>query len=233
MIIAPLAAIVFCARQDRGKLVRLIPYVVVGGLLLLGYALVLRSLTGSLTVSARVPSLAGSVPMSSEAADLLGKQLVLDELDWLNVPNNKPVNLAGKATLVRWWTDTCPSCAMSLPAIERLRKKFATRGLQTLAIYHPKPPRDVAAHDVLQMAKTIGYTGWVATDLQWKTLQRVYTGAHERRSTSVCFLLDEKGVIRYVHPGPAFGPTGDPEKRQLNQDYLNITAAIEALVSEP
>ena len=180
-----------------------------------------------------VPSLAGGVPMSSEAADLLGKHLVLDELDWLNTPDNKPVKLAGKATLVRWWTDTCPSCAMSLPAIELLRKKFATRGLQTLAVYHPKPPRDVAAHDVLQMAKAIGYTGWVATDLQWETLQRVYLGTDERPSTSVCFLLDGKGVIRYVHPGPAFGPTDDPEKCQLNQDYLNITAAIEAMVSEP
>lgn len=179
------------------------------------------------------PSLAGSVPMSSEAADLLGNHLVWDELDWLNTPDNKPVKLAGKATLVRWWTDTCPSCAMSLPAIERLRKKFATRGLQTLAVYHPKPPRDVAASDVLQMARAIGYTGWVATDLQWKTLQRVYLGTDERRSTSVCFLLDGQGVIRYVHPGPAFGPTEDPEKRQLNQDYLNITAAIEAMVSEP
>ncbi len=180
-----------------------------------------------------VPSLAGSVPMSSEAADLLGKHLVLDELVWLNTPDNKPVNLAGKATLVRWWTDTCPSCAMSLPAIERQRKQFATRGLRTLAVYHPKPPRDVAAHDVLHMAKAIGYTGWVATDLQWKTLQRVYPGAHKRRSTSVCLLLDGKGVIRYAHPGPAFGPTDDPEKRRLNQDYLNITAAIEALVSQP
>ncbi len=180
-----------------------------------------------------VPSLAGSAAMSSEAADLLGTHLVLDELDWLNTPDNKPVKPAGKATLVRWWTDTCPSCAMSLPAIERLRKEFATRGLQTLAVYHPKPPRDVAANDVLQMAKAIGYTGWVATDLQWKTLQRVYLGTDERRSTSVCFLVDGKGVIRYVHPGPAFGPTDEPAKRRLNQDYLNITAAIEAVVSEP
>ena len=66
-----------------------------------------------------VPSLAGSVPMSSEAADLLGKHLVLDELDWLNTPDNKPIKLAGKVTLVRWWTDTCPSCAMSLPCPSR------------------------------------------------------------------------------------------------------------------
>ncbi|GJM23871.1 MAG: hypothetical protein DHS20C16_02860 [Phycisphaerae bacterium] len=179
------------------------------------------------------PSLAGGVPMSSEAADLLGKHLVLDELDWLNTPGNKSVTMAGKVTLVRWWTDTCPSCAMSLPAIERLRNRFAARGLQTLAVYHPKPPRDVAANDVLQMAKAIGYTGWVASDLQWKALQRIYLDTADRHSTSVCFLLDGNGIIRYVHPGPAFGPTDDPEKRRLNQDYLNITAAIEALVSQP
>lgn len=180
-----------------------------------------------------VRSLAGGVPMSSEAADLLGKRLMLGELDWLNTPDNKPPELAGKATLVRWWTDTCPSCSMSLPAIEQQRREFAARGLQTLAVYHPKPPRKVASHDVLQMAKAIGYTGWVATDLQWKTLQRVYLGTDERRSTSVSFLLDGKGVIRYVHPGPAFGPTDDPDKVQCNQDYLHLVAAIKAILPEP
>ncbi|MCH8244236.1 MAG: redoxin domain-containing protein, partial [Planctomycetes bacterium] len=101
--------------------------------------------------------------MSSQAADLLGRHLGLDELDWVNTPDNKPVKLGGKATLVRWWTDTCPSCAMSLPAIERLRKKFAKRGFQAFAVYHPKPPRDVAADDILRMAKAMEYTGWVAT----------------------------------------------------------------------
>ncbi len=180
-----------------------------------------------------MPSLAGGVPMSSQAADLLGKRLVLDELDCLNTPDNKPPEPAAKVTLVRWWTDTCPSCAMSLPAIDQLRREFATRGLQTLAVYHPKRPRNVTAHEVLQMAKAIGYTGWVATDPQWKTLQRVYLGTDERRSTSVCFLLDGKGVIRYVHPGPAFGRTDDPDKVQLNQDYLHLVAAIKAILAEP
>ncbi len=180
-----------------------------------------------------VPSLAGGVPMSSEVADLLGKRLVLDELVWLNTPNNKPVELKGRVTMVRWWTDTCPFCAMSLPAIERLRDEFATRGLQTIGVYHPKPPRDVPEDEVLRTAKTIGYTGWVATDLQWKTLQDVFLGTGERRSTSLCVLLDGRGIIRYAHPGPAFGPTDDPAKRRLNQDHVNITAAIEALLSEP
>lgn len=180
-----------------------------------------------------VPSLVGSVPMSSEGADLLGKRLVLDDLAWLNTPNNESTQLEGKVTLVRWWTGTCPWCAMSLPAIERLREGFTTRGLQTLAVFHPKPPRDVPADEVLRLAKSLGYTGWVATDLQWKTLQEVFPGIGERRSTSVSFLLDRKGVIRYVHPGPAFGPTDEPTKRQLNRDYVNITAAIEALLLEP
>lgn len=180
-----------------------------------------------------VPSLAGGVPMSFEGADLLGKRLVLDELAWLNTPNNDSIPLEGKVTLVRWWTGTCPWCAMSLPAIERLHEGFTTKGLQTLAVFHPKPPRDVPADEVLRLAKALGYTGWVATDLQWKTLQDVFLGIGERRSTSVTFLLDRKGVIRYVHPGPAFGPTDDPTKRQLNQDYVNITAAIESLLSGP
>lgn len=165
---------------------------------------------------------------------MLGTRLVLDGLEWLNTADGEPVTLTGrKVTLVRWWTDSCPYCAMSLPAIELLREKYAARGLQTIAVYHPKPPRDVAATKILQMAGDIGYTGPVAADLQWQTLQRVYLDHSSRRSTSVCFLVDEDGIVRYVHPGPAFGPTDEPSLQRLNQDYLNLAAAIEALVSRP
>lgn len=179
-----------------------------------------------------VPSLAGGVPMPSEAADMLGKHLAWDELVWLNTPHNQPVQLKGKVTLVRWWTDTCSFCATSLPAMDRLREEFAKRGLQTVAVYHPKPPRDVPANEVLRSAKAIGHQGWVATDMQWNTLRGEFLAAKRGRSTSVSFLLDDRGVIRYVHPGPAFGPTDDPAKRRLNQDYANIRAAIEKLLAE-
>ncbi|UCF68493.1 MAG: redoxin domain-containing protein, partial [Acidobacteriota bacterium] len=38
--------------------------------------------------------------------------------------------------LIRWWTDTCPYCEASLPALEKLRQRYADRGLVVVGIYH-------------------------------------------------------------------------------------------------
>ncbi|MHC5109410.1 MAG: peroxiredoxin family protein [Planctomycetota bacterium] len=163
---------------------------------------------------------------------MLGRRVSLEGLSWLNTPGAHALSLKGKVTLVRWWTDKCPFCARSLAAIEWLRERFAGRGLQTLAVYHPKPPRDVKPDVVLQVASTIGYSGWVASDLQWNNLRKLVPDIHSRRSTSVSFLIDENGMIRYVHPGPVFGPGDDPAQQKGNQDFLDIVRAIEDLLSE-
>ena len=165
-------------------------------------------------------------------SDLVGKQISFDNLAWLNLPGNRAPPLSGKATLVRWWTDGCRYCATSLPAIEQLRERFANRGLQTLAVYHPKPPRNVPPDQVLQAAKNIGYTGWVASDLQWKVLMNLAPDLHRRRSTSMTFLVDPKGIIRFVHRCPVFGPGNDPSQKDSNRDYLDIVRAVEDLLAE-
>jgi len=164
---------------------------------------------------------------------MLGKPLPLDGLRWLNTPDAKPPALQGKVTLVRWWTETCPFCRRSLPAIETLRKDFGKRGFQAIAVYHPKPPRPVAGTDILRAAKAFGYRGSVAADLEWKTLQRAYLSTGRRTATSVSFLLDRRGIVRFVHPGPEFRPTSNPREKRLNQDYQDIRTAIEALLREP
>lgn len=172
------------------------------------------------------------VPMRADAVDMLGKRLNLADVEWLD-PDSGAFLDPPKAILVRWWTDTCPFCAMSLPAIEQLRTQFREGGLRTLAVYHPKPPRAVPAEDVLRRARELGYRGPVAADLRWETLRELYLDAGTRHSTSVSFLLDPDGVIRYVHPGPAFGPSEDPAQRQYDEDYRNLTAAIRAMLQRP
>ncbi|MGB0717430.1 MAG: redoxin family protein, partial [Phycisphaerae bacterium] len=127
--------------------------------------------------------------MYVDPSGLVGEKISIDGLAWLNLPGDREPLLAGKVTLIRWWTDGCPYCATSLPAIERIRERFADRGLQTIAVYHPKPPRDVAAERVLQQAKNIGYDGWVASDLQWGTLTKLVPNIHSRRSTSMTFVV--------------------------------------------
>ena len=45
-------------------------------------------------------------------------------------------------------------------------------------------------------------------------------------------LVDGDGVIRFVHPGPVFFPSEDPNSARENDDYRLLRQAIEALVAE-
>ena len=179
------------------------------------------------------PSKAGSrVPTSRGGEDMLGLRLPLDSLKWLNTRDGASVDVTGKVTLVRWWTDSCPFCAASLPAIEALTRRYGRAGFQAVGVYHPKPPRHVEAAEVLRSARALGYTGPVATDLDWATLNRVYLSTGNRVSTSVSFILDHDGIIRFINRGPEFRPTDDPAMAEINRDYEDIRSAIEALLAE-
>src|SRR5882672_5278832 len=68
---------------------------------------------------------------------------------WLRTEENKPLDTSSSVTLYRWWTDTCPYCEATLPALEKLRKKYEAKGLKVVAVYHPKPPRDVADETII------------------------------------------------------------------------------------
>ena len=65
----------------------------------------------------------------------------------------------------------------------------------------------------------------VAIDDEWKTLRRWWLDAHPDSWTSVSFLIDRSGVVRFVHLGGAYAPDS-PEYRQMR-------AWIEELLAEP
>src|SRR5215208_1256430 len=77
--------------------------------------------------------------------ELVGTRLPELRFDaWLRTSGAAPPSTPAP-TLYRWWTDSCAYCKASLPAIESLRRRFEPRGLRVVAVYHPKPPRDVPA----------------------------------------------------------------------------------------
>lgn len=146
----------------------------------------------------------------------------LDEITWLDAPFALRGPEAAPATLVRFWTDQCPFCARSMPVLESLRRDLEARGLRTLAVYHPKPPRLVPPEEVRAESEELGYHGPLATDLDWRALRALWLDAAPRPATSATFLLDSAGRIRHVHPGPEL----DPE----DEEYRALVAAIEALL---
>lgn len=173
-----------------------------------------------------------AIPASRAGRNLIGKPLSLGGLQWINTPEGKAVELKGRVTLVHWWTDTGPHCGRSLPAIDRLRKQFASRGLQTIAVYHPEPLHDVSRVNILKAARESGYNGVVATDMQRRTLQRVYPKHNRDAPTDVSFILDRSGVVRYVDPGPVFFPSEEPDSASANRDFSTVERVIGQILDE-
>jgi hypothetical protein len=144
-------------------------------------------------------------PAGGDAADFGG-------LTWVD----KAPELQGKVVLVRWWTNGCPLCSASAPALAELGKKATV-----VSVYHPKPPRDVAGDDVRAFAKEIGMPGVLAIDRDWKVLDR-WMPPKKRSFTSLTFVLDKKGTIRRVHPGGTIEP----------KDADELGQQIDALLAE-
>lgn len=148
---------------------------------------------------------------------------------WVNTEGGKAVDTVGKVTLYRWWTNGCQHCEKTLPAVEALREKYPQ--LRVVAVYHPKPPREVTVAEVRDAAAAMGYAGAVAVDADWSELRKFYLDTGDRPATSASFLVDDKGVIRFAHPGPRFYPSDDPAEAKESDDYHRLEKSVKALVS--
>jgi thiol-disulfide isomerase/thioredoxin len=150
---------------------------------------------------------------------------------WIRGGPYKPADLKGKVVLLRWWTDGCHFCRTTLPVID----KEQSADVVVIGVYHPKPaPRKVRDADVLAFARDIGFTGPIALDEKWKTLERYWLAANPERSwTSVSFLIDRDGVIRWVHGGGEYHPSDDPAHHRCDLEFRDFEKALDAAVAAP
>jgi peroxiredoxin len=172
----------------------------------------------------------------SRGEDRLGVVAPRLELQhWLNSPPLEMDALRGKVVLIRWWTDACPFCAATAPALRELDRKYGHRGLQVIGIFHPKPAGDWSVERMQVAGKRLGLNFPVALDGDWTALRRWWPDLEKRGWTSVSFVVDETGVIRYVHPGGEFheAPGGnDAQHAQCEREYGNIDRVIQRLLAE-
>jgi peroxiredoxin len=152
---------------------------------------------------------------------------------WVNSGPLEIGDLKGKVVLVRWWTDTCELCAATAPALRKLQEKYAAQGLQVVGIFHPKPAGDWSVQRVQRSAARNAFTFPVALDGDWTALKRWWLDGARRSYTSVSFLVDKHGVIRYVHPGGEFHESDGSRGHDLCQaDFKAIDKTIGELLSE-
>lgn len=162
---------------------------------------------------------------------------------WINSEPMTLQDLRGQVVLVRWWTDTCPYCASSAPALRKLHETYSDQGLTIVGVFHPKAGRDDPL-DVERVQRSVDSRRFqfpVAIDWDWRTrtLKDWWHTGPKRDATSVTFLLDKAGVIQFVHPGMEYHHAEDTDSShdpadhaQCALDMATIEAAIEKLLAE-
>jgi thiol-disulfide isomerase/thioredoxin len=145
---------------------------------------------------------------------------------WINSPPLTLSQLRGKVIFIRFFMDsTCPFCSASAPFLNEFHEKYRDQGLVVVGMYTPKPqPRPTETRLVQQYVKDYGFSFPVSVDDEWATLRKYWLDrVPSAEYTSVSFLVDKKGVIRFIHPGGAYD----------KEDVGIIKKEIEKLISEP
>ena len=192
-----------------------------------------RKLLG--TVVASLASLGAAKLQTDAGHELVGRPAPALELDdWLGSRKLEMTDLRGKVVLLRWWTSGCELCDATAPALRKLQRKYESQGLQIIGVYHPKPPGSADLGVVKESVRQKQFTFPIALDSRWSALQRWWLD-RKRDYTSVSFLVDRKGIIRYVHPGGEFheGDRGALERHEsCNRDFHAIDAELLKLLRE-
>jgi peroxiredoxin len=130
-----------------------------------------------------------------------------------SLPSLKGSNVAlsqlrGKVVLVDFWAQWCEPCKKELPQLDRLSKEYAAKGVVVLAVNIDKQ-RDNAE----RMVKQLGLTLDVLLDPAGSV-----AGSYDLPKMPTSFVVDKKGIVRYVNEG--FDGPKDVERFKHELDEL-------------
>ena len=204
-----------------------------------GAALVVASLALALAwapaAHATCVAPADKAPLDADSpADVLDRPARAWTFDrWVDAKPLTLESLRGKVVLVRWFNTGCRYCGNTLPALETLRTKYAAQGLVVVGVFHPKPIGKVSDAFVKKTAHELGFRGPIAVDEKWSTLDRWWLDGHaDRNWTSVSFLIDREGIVRWAHGGGEYHPSTDPRHARCDASYAELERTIRRLLDD-
>lgn len=159
-----------------------------------------------------------------DATTIVGKPAPAWDVDWMGAAAVEVGALRGQVVLVRWFTEGCPYCAATAPTLAALHDELAPRGLAVVGMYHHKSDEPLEPARVKALAERFHFRFPVAIDHDWKTLRAWWLDDHEGW-TSISFLIDRRGVVRFVHTGGQYEP-GSADAAQMRR-------WIDELLAEP
>lgn len=190
-----------------------------------------KRLPAVLAVAASMLLLAGGAQVQSEDSFSLTPQLIGQAAPgwvtqgWINAEALELRQLRGRVVMLRFLNDSASGAA----ALNRLHALYAARGLAVVAIYMPTPfPAQVSREQVHDLAEAQGFEFPIGLDPRWETLHRYWLERADAELTATTFLIDRKGVIRYVQPDGNYDK--DSASRAARGEYAKLEKEIQALL---
>ena len=113
----------------------------------------------------------------------------------------------GKVVLVDFWATWCEPCRKSFPKLEELRVKYAASGFEIIAI---------SEDDEQNGVKEFGANYGAKFPLVWDKDKSVANKWHPPNMPS-SFIVDKKGVVRFVHLG-----YHDGEEKEIEAEVKSL-----------
>lgn len=188
-------------------------------------ALLLAACDASPDAKGALPTPAVPVP---DANPLIGTRLDLGAIRWLTA-DGKAADLGGnRLSLIRWWTVGCPFCTDSLPALCELQRRFGSRGLGLVGVFHRKGPVNPTDAELQRYVAELGCTPVLARDDDWGVLRPLLARGGLDQATSISLLIDREGKVQWVQKGPRLHPSKDPEQAAADADYRELERLLDA-----
>jgi thiol-disulfide isomerase/thioredoxin len=133
---------------------------------------------------------------------------------WINSPALSIEQLKGKVVLVDFWTYSCINCVRTLPYLKQWYASYQDKGLVLVGIHTPEFEFEKNSANVKDAVKRFGIEYPVCLDNNFKTWQN-----YHNRFWPAHYLIDQEGIIRYIHFGEG--------------NYVETENAIRALLQLP
>ena len=119
-------------------------------------------------------------------------------------------SLKGKVVIIDFWASWCAPCKEEMPVLERLYKKYKSRGLVVVGV-----SVDQEADNVRSFLKQLPVSFTIVHDADKKVADRFKP---PRMPSS--YVVDRKGIVRYVHAG------------YRSEDAAKLEAEVKALLGK-
>ncbi len=128
--------------------------------------------------------------------------------EWLN-SNGMPEIEAGKVTLIHFWAVSCHICHETMPEVMKMKNKYSSEGLQTIAIHMPRYEEDADKDKVLKDIEEYHMDQPIGLD----HMMRI-AGHFENEYVPAFFIFGEDGTLKFRAAGDRGFQKVEPKLRE-------------------